>query len=292
MKNVQDQVVCSRCHVLPNTSFVPEQNAYITNMTHEPLREPETRRSSNGRLETHLHVTTARVHGPLSFNVRSYEGSIPGPTIRLKPGDNLTLTLHNSLDPHPASCRATQAGGGKDTNFYRCPNVTNLHLHGLWVPPHDVYSGIFPGQSKTMEFSIPNDHAAGTNWYHPHFHGSVSLQLANLMAGAVVIEDDLETLPPALAAMKDVVMVLSSVEKFNYTMDDIKCPHTSNLSRCHNLDGAGSLTTLRAFSTDTMPLQLKVNDPDAGHPIPGNYFTVNGQYQPVVSLAPGLSRSF
>ena len=80
-----------------------------------------------------------------------------------------------------------------DRDVYSYPNYTNIHLHGLHVSPEGDGDNIFrqcsPQQSLAYQYKIPLDHLSGTFWYHPHFHGSSSLQLASGMAGALIVED-------------------------------------------------------------------------------------------------------
>jgi len=89
-------------------------------------------------------------------------------------------------------------------------NTTNLHLHGTHISPQSpqdyVLLELHPAgdkgkmlhamtkrsdlevaqfQYKTDPF--PYNQAEGTHWYHPHKHGSVSLQVANGMPGALII---------------------------------------------------------------------------------------------------------
>src|SRR5258708_39789220 len=70
--------------------------------------------------------------------------------------------------------------------------ITNLHTHGLHVSPagnsDNVFREIPPGASFQYTFTIPPDHPSGTFWYHPHKHGSVAYQMANGMAGALIVE--------------------------------------------------------------------------------------------------------
>eukprot|EP00049_Salpingoeca_infusionum_P006153 m.101923 g.101923 ORF g.101923 m.101923 type:complete len:1426 (+) comp13213_c0_seq1:24-4301(+) len=288
LQTVQDQVVCARCHIKPSVPVTMPVDQTISSLDHQPLAQPQKRVSSNGLLATTLAVGIGRMPGPIQFNTRVYEQGLPGPTLVVQPGDTINVTLQNNLEA-PDACRATPAGAGHDTNFYRCPNTTNLHMHGLWVDPQDVYSAVSPGESVQRVYHLSHDHAPGTNWYHPHFHGSVSLQLANGMAGVVIVDDPPNSMPPALEALRehDRVLVFQSVEYFNYTADDVTCPHTANLSRCHNLDGAGSIETIRAFSSDALPLDVTIADANSGNPIPGNYMLINGQYQPIIDMKPG-----
>lgn len=73
------------------------------------LVEPQVVSSSNGQLEVRLQARfgTHQVAGQ-SARTMGYNGSVPGPTLRLRPGDTLRIALDNQLD-----------------------HVTNLHLHGL-----------------------------------------------------------------------------------------------------------------------------------------------------------------
>src|SRR6476619_6576727 len=130
------------------------------------LVEPEVRRSVNGELQTSLRVAYAyKDIGGYRLSLRSYEGNIPGPTLRLRPGDVLRIRLVNALPPNadPAPL---------DMMLPHHFNTTNFHLHGLHVSPDGISDNIFrsmePGQSYDIEVVIPKDHTRGTYWYHPH----------------------------------------------------------------------------------------------------------------------------
>lgn len=75
-------------------------------------------------------------------------GSVPGPLVRLKEGENVRLNVTNHL--------------GEDTS---------IHWHGLLVPfhmdgvPGISFPGIKPGQTFAYEFPVRQ---AGTYWYHSH----------------------------------------------------------------------------------------------------------------------------
>lgn len=149
------------------------------------------------------------VANPINFTTRAYNGSIPGPTIRVRQGDTLRITLVNRLGADGG------APPGGDPNAFALSNTTNLHLHGLHVSPEgesdNVFREVLPHQTATYTYAIPADHPAGTFWYHPHVHGSASLQQGGGMAGALVVEpsaDHARELPPELAAMEEQVVVL------------------------------------------------------------------------------------
>ncbi len=118
------------------------------------------------------------------------ETPLVAPTISIRPGQTVRVTLHNQL-PQNSTCGM---GGGGSVNTPHCFNGTNLHTHGLWVNPSgngdNVLISIRPGVTFQYEYNIPPDHPAGTFWYHPHLHGSTALQVSSGMSGALIIRGD------------------------------------------------------------------------------------------------------
>ena len=173
-----------------------------------PLVEPEVRRSANGELSTSLRVAyTYKDIGGYRLSLRSYEGNIPGPTLRLKPGDRLRIRLTNALPPNPDPVPA-------DMSLPHHFNTTNFHTHGLHVSPGGISDNIFramaPGQSYDIEVAIPSDHPRGTYWYHPHSHGSADVQITSGMAGAIILEGDFDDVPE-IAAATERLLILNEV---------------------------------------------------------------------------------
>ncbi len=145
---------------------------------------------------TDYHFDIRRVQGEIynpwtlsddKVELRSFVGSgeKPGdfvaPTIRVAPGQKLSITLVNQLEP----CTDAQRKN------HSCFNDTNLHTHGMWVSPSghsdNVLTSIRPGETFRYEYEIPADHPAGTYWYHPHQHGAGFVQLGSGMAGALIV---------------------------------------------------------------------------------------------------------
>jgi FtsP/CotA-like multicopper oxidase with cupredoxin domain len=125
------------------------------------------RASQNGLLETRFQALPDLSEG---LGKMSYEGSIPGPTLRVRPRDRLKIQFVNNL-------------GGRDTN---------LHVHGLHVSPSgnsdNVFIHVEDGDTFAYEYQIPSDHPAGIYWYHPHVHGLSREQVDGGLAGAIIIE--------------------------------------------------------------------------------------------------------
>ncbi|MEN6312872.1 MAG: copper oxidase [Clostridiaceae bacterium] len=105
----------------------------------------------------------------LFINAWGYNGSMPGPTIQVYPGDYVNIRVINKL-----------------------PEPTSVHWHGLDVP--NVMDGvpdvepspkIDPGKYFDYHFRITNP--PGTHMYHTHFN-SVTQEMMGL-GGAFIILD-------------------------------------------------------------------------------------------------------
>jgi suppressor of ftsI len=155
--------------------------------------EPEVLESRNGRLRVTL-VCEERTLEVAGRRVRAtvYNGSFPGPTLVVEPGDRLEIRLVNRLQ-----------------------EPTNLHTHGFHVSPEgradNVLLHVEPGQSFDHRFDIPHDHPPGLGWYHPHPHGHGVRQLFGGMAGAIIVRARSERARP-VRQLRERVMVLQSPE--------------------------------------------------------------------------------
>lgn len=172
------------------------------------LVEPEVRRSADGVLETTLRVAYAyKDIGGYRLSLRSYEGGLPGPTLRLRPGDTLRIRLVNDLPPNPDAMPV-------DMTLPHQFNTTNLHFHGGHVSPGGISDNVFrsmePGRAYDIEIAVPADHPRGTYWYHPHRHGAADIQISSGMAGALIVEGDFDDVP-AVAAAAERVLILNEV---------------------------------------------------------------------------------
>lgn len=179
---------------------------------------------------------------PNPDNDADWVWSFPGPTFRLKAGDRIKLKLYNRLPPvehtnecEPAFYPTTLPTPNPDTfpNCFHENNATNLHFHGMHVAQgehaDDVFLTLYPNnqsnpphsQGETMasgeydfDFVVPTDHPQGTFWYHPHKHGATDIQIANGMAGAIIVEDTLDA-DPVFKDAKPVeyIFILQSIEE-------------------------------------------------------------------------------
>ncbi len=134
--------------------------------------EPEVVESVAGVLDLDLELAPADVViDGTTVRMLAYNGTVPGPTLHLRPGDLLRVRLRNGLD-----------------------EPTNLHTHGLVVSAavnsDNPFLRIAPGETFDYEIALPDDHPAGVYWYHPHHHGMVTDQLFAGLYGTIVVDDE------------------------------------------------------------------------------------------------------
>ncbi len=152
------------------------------------LTQPTVLTSTGGALTLTLEAAagTGTLAGRAATTLR-YNDGVPGPTLRLRPGDHLQIDLVNHLD-----------------------EPTNLHTHGVQVSPQGNSDNPFlmvePGETFRYDYLIPTDHPAGTFWYHPHHHGLAADQVFGGLYGAIIIDD---ANPPAVTA--DRVLLVSDI---------------------------------------------------------------------------------
>ncbi|MCO4239152.1 multicopper oxidase family protein [Pseudarthrobacter raffinosi] len=154
----------------------------------QDLSEPEALYSADGRLQVKLSAALGQVRiAGRDANALSYNGSVPGSTLFLRPGDRVNVMLENRLgDP------------------------TNLHVHGLHVSPQgnsdNALVSVEPGTSFEYEYRLPADHPPGVYWYHPHRHGSVADQIFGGLYGAIIVQD-----PQPVPVSRERVLVISDI---------------------------------------------------------------------------------
>jgi FtsP/CotA-like multicopper oxidase with cupredoxin domain len=157
--------------------------------------------------------------------LRSFNGVVPGPMLKTRPGDTLRIRVKNSLGPYDSK------GWNGDHNVPHMLNTTNLHLHGLDIMPHlfeplgtsnplsrmiaiePGKTAMEPGETYDYSFKIPENHPPGMYWYHPHHHGSTAVQALSGMAGGVIIYGDIDKVPE-IAKARDIPLVIQDLALF------------------------------------------------------------------------------
>ena len=152
------------------------------------LVEPSVRASVDGALSMTLSAAEASAQvGGRRAAVWAYNGGLPGPTWRVRPGDRVQVALRNDL-----------------------PEPTNLHVHGLHVSPEgnsdNVFVTVDPESAFHYEYRLPENHPPGVYWYHPHHHGMVANQVFAGLYGAIIVED-----PTPVPVSRERVLVISDI---------------------------------------------------------------------------------
>ena len=108
-------------------------------------------------------------------------GLVPGPLLRVREGDTITLRVTNRLS-----------------------EMTSIHWHGMILPaemdgvPGISFPGIAPGKTFTYRFTVRQN---GTYWYHAH-----TLAEQTGLYGALIVEP---REPEAIRADRDYAVLLS-----------------------------------------------------------------------------------
>lgn len=199
-----------------------------------PFVQPNFKLSKDGLLKEEFIAQNMKLefNGKKDIDLWSYNGQFPGPTLYANSGDTIEITLKNQLPPNsdPGICNKTL----KEQNKPNCFNTTNLHFHGFHVSPSskkneqgeiifssdDSLSEIEPGKPREYYVKLPDYHAPGTHWYHPHRHGSTAKQMAPGMAGTLIIKEPSQK-ENIVADSEDKVWLIQEV---NTTAADIYNP--------------------------------------------------------------------
>lgn len=145
---------------------------------------PEAVYSRDGLLQLDLVAQPATVKlANHSARLITYNGQVPGPRLEARAGDRVQIRFTNAL-----------------------AEPTNLHFHGLHVPPtglaDDPFRQVNPGETANYEFEIPAGHPGGLFWYHPHYHGLVAQQVFGGLAGLLVVRGQVDEIPAIQAAQE------------------------------------------------------------------------------------------
>jgi FtsP/CotA-like multicopper oxidase with cupredoxin domain len=153
-------------------------------------------------------LTPAPARAPILGDIESgtpvwaYNGTVPGPTLRVKRGEELSVRLTNNL-----------------------PQDTSIHWHGIRID--NAMDGVVgltqdavaPGQGFDYRFTCPD---AGTYWYHSHNQSWE--QVARGLYGVLIVEE--ETPPPV---DREITLVID-----DWRLDDAGAIHEASFGALHD----------------------------------------------------------
>ncbi len=134
----------------------------------------------------------------------TYNGTVPGPTIKVDPGDHVRVVLDNQL-----------------------PQSTAIHFHGITVPnamdgvPDVTQPPVKPGDTFTYDFVASQSPEVGM--YHSHHHAEH--QVPDGLMGAFMVGN--EPTPGGITPNQEVPMVLNDAGVIGLTLNGKSFPATA-----------------------------------------------------------------
>jgi plastocyanin len=145
----------------------------------------------------------------------TFNGTVPGPMLKLDVGDHVRVIEHNKL-----------------------PVNTDIHWHGLELPfemdgvAPITQDPIKPGQDFTYEFTVDRPYMG---MYHPHLHGQMTVP--NGMWGVIQVGPtpiprngfslDGMSVPPGVTPAVDIPMVLNDAGVIGFSLNGKSFPATA-----------------------------------------------------------------
>ena len=134
----------------------------------------------------------------------AYNGTVPGPTMKVGPGEKVKVVLHNEL-----------------------PESTVIHFHGLDLPnaldgvPDITQDPVKPGQTYTYEFTSQSYPAVGM--YHSHHNATK--QVGDGLAGAFLVGD--LPVPAGVNVTQRHTMMLNDTGTIGFSLNGKSFPATT-----------------------------------------------------------------
>lgn len=158
------------------------------------LQDPPELVSRDGVLKAAIVVERRKVRvGDHRLYALTYNGRYMPPTLRVRPGDRIDLTMTN-----------------------RVREDTNVHVHGLHVSPRspadDIFIAITYGRSHHYTYRLPRTITPGTYWYHSHADMMSAAQVAGGESGVIVVDGLRRYLPPSLRGITEHVVALKDFQ--------------------------------------------------------------------------------
>ena len=184
---------------------------YVAQLEHGPNTEgvgaqllaPTVLAGGTKQFDLTAKVTEWEVEPGQKVQAWTYNGTVPGPTIKVQPGDNVRIVLDNQL-----------------------PQSTAIHFHGILTPnamdgvPYVTQDPVKPGDTFTYEF-VAQGPAVGM--YHSHHHAEH--QVPDGLLGAFLVGD--QPLPAGVTVSQEVPMVLNDAGVIGLSLNGKSFPATA-----------------------------------------------------------------
>ena len=134
----------------------------------------------------------------------TYNGTVPGPTLEVAPGERVRVVVTNEMD-----------------------ESTSIHFHGLTTPnaqdgvPDITQPPIRPGETFTYEFTAQDTPAVGM--YHSHHNAAV--QVPGGLAGAFLVGE--QPVPEGVTVAQEQIMMLNDSGEIGFSINGKSFPATA-----------------------------------------------------------------
>jgi len=184
------------------------------------VQQPPALSSSNGELSVRFsYQQTTDSVGRLLHCFMTEDG-LESPTLHVKPGDILKITVTNNTPASPLGGFYNPPNCGDTTVEYSPPpngiasvgSSLNIHYHGSNVSPRchaDNVTRTLINSGSTFQYSFrfPIDAPPGLYWYHPHVHGLTERDVLGGASGALVV-DEIQNVQPAVSGLRPRILVI------------------------------------------------------------------------------------
>jgi plastocyanin len=182
------------------------------------LLEPEVKADGTKHFKLTAAITDWDVGNGEMVKAWTYNGVVPGPMIKVNPGDKVEVEIQNDL-----------------------PISTDIHMHGITVP--NEMDGVAPitqkpvksGDSYTYSFTAPASPELGM--YHAHHHGHVAIVnglFAPMQVGEVPLPEGRTingvTVPQNVQLAQQYQMVLNDAGVIGLTLNGKSFPYTEPIA--------------------------------------------------------------
>ena len=229
------------------------------------LPVPPVVKSADGVAKLTLVVNENKATGQPEFQFDKMRNVAP--TIEVKPGDTIAITLSESPSGRAA------ADDDRNSRFHE-PALSRLDRVAEKTGRRRADDARCAGQVAALHVHIPSNQEPGLYWYHPHVHGETSFQVGvSGMSGAIVV-DGLERHLPGLSKMKQRLIMVRATGI-----------------------GDGEVAPMSMSDDDTPDAAPDVSHPNGSNGTPcttkdGLTVTLNGAFRPDISIAPGEKQFF
>jgi len=249
--------------------------------------------SQNGLLTASLTIENYLSSGFFLY-CYAYQTGIEAPTVNVNPGDKVDLSLTNQIQQFLGAKQPQMhmALSSADCNGTMTSSSTNLHFHGLNIPPkchqdETLFTLINPGDPAfPYQFQVPANEPPGLYWYHPHPHGMTESQVIGGASGAFIVEG-IEKIKPEVAGLTQRVLVLRDQPSGPMTINFVPtspgapiintAPAEKQFWRVLNAEGEVFVKLQIKINGQPQTLQIVSLD---GYPLPKDYYTTSIELPP------------